>query len=197
MGFDIFEQRQADGRRQRISRIGESLRVGAAPLIKGVIDALSNDDGRKRRIPSADPLCRNDDIRTDIPVLDSEVAAGTAESGDYLVANEKNIILVADRPDGGIVFRGRRNPGGRRADDRLRNEGRAIFRSLEPANLFELARMPPRNPDTLDRRGNDNSTAMGCVGNSKGTVRSTPSRWVGPMPRAHRWYCRDNLSDAQ
>ncbi len=101
--------------------VGEAMDEGA-----GSEDRLDDGSGRgseaERPVARRGAFRRDEDVGSDAPVVDSEPAAGAAETGHHLVGDKQYAVSPADISDGRPVVIGRDSGAQRRADDGLGDE---------------------------------------------------------------------------
>src|SRR5699024_4931206 len=97
------DRRGRGGTSQHMAGISQPTRIRA--LIKTARDALRDDDPAQRHIARGGALGEGDEIRCDVPVINSEPFAAAAEPCHHLVGNEDDAVFVAQSAHAGQITR--------------------------------------------------------------------------------------------
>ncbi|MPN56986.1 hypothetical protein SDC9_204680 [bioreactor metagenome] len=94
MFFHIFKYGSHGGSAHRVAVIGVSVHESAATVFDRLYDVISGYDAASRHIAGGHALSGGDYIRHDIPMVHTEILAGTATPSHNLVRYKKDVIPV-------------------------------------------------------------------------------------------------------
>src|SRR6185437_11275415 len=103
----VVENSESRGGGDGMGGIGEAVEECAGAALDGRSDFAANKDSAERSVAAGDALTDENDVGFNIPVIHSEILAGTAHAGHDFVGYEKNAVTAADFRYAQKVFRRR------------------------------------------------------------------------------------------